>query len=112
VDECQPLGGGGGGGSGKSRSKSRAKGTKHGRGPRFDPSMMMRPDAPEPSAPTGPPPGDQLQEEGFKAGTRHLPIHNIFSLYRSSSPKALRMVSLTNLATFLNNVSVRPGGMI
>jgi SWI/SNF-related matrix-associated actin-dependent regulator of chromatin subfamily A member 5 len=60
-------GGGGGGGGGRSKSgggKSRPKVTKGGRGPRFDPSMLMRPDAPEVTAPAGPPPGRRGVEAG------------------------------------------------
>ena len=53
-------------------------GTKAGRGPRFDPSMMMRPDAPEPSAPAGPPPGHQTLEHGLKVGRRT--AHPTFTL--------------------------------
>ena len=56
--------GDGDGGGSKSKSKSRSGGTKGGRGARFDPSQMSRPEAPEPTVATGPPPGAQVIEGG------------------------------------------------
>ena len=44
--------------------KSKSKGTKGGRGLRFDPSQMARAEAPEPTQPTGPPRGEQAVEGG------------------------------------------------
>ena len=55
-EDCKP----------KPSGKSRSKGAKGGRGARFDPSTMMCPDAPEPTAPAGPPPGEQAIEDGYK----------------------------------------------
>jgi hypothetical protein len=49
--------------------KSKSKGTKGGRGLRFDPSQMARAEAPEPTQPTGPPRGEQAVEgsDGLRA---------------------------------------------
>ena len=77
APEAKPAGGvdgageGGASGDAKKRSsgggKSKSKGTKGGRGLRFDPSQMARAEAPEPTAPTGPPRGEQTVDGGFRA---------------------------------------------
>ena len=59
---------GSGGGGNKSGGKSGGgSGSKSSRGSRFDPSAMARPEAPEPTVASGPPPGEQVIEAGLRA---------------------------------------------